>query len=58
MKTRKRLDNSNLVAEVTKQLSARFRPTPQAIKKRIESLIEREYLERDSEDRRVYNYLA
>lgn len=51
MKTRKTLDNNNLVAEVTKQLSNRFRPTPQLIKKRIESLIEREYLERAEDDR-------
>lgn len=29
-----------LVAEVTKQLTARFQPNPMAIKQRIESLIE------------------
>jgi hypothetical protein len=51
MKIRKELDHSNLVAEVTRQLSARFQPTPQSIKKRVESLIEREYLERSEEDR-------
>jgi hypothetical protein len=28
------------------------------IKKRIESLIEREYIERDNEDRRYYKYIA
>jgi len=28
------------------------------IKKRIESLIEREYMERDTEDRRFYKYIA
>ena len=58
MKTRKTLQHSNLIAEVTKQLSFRFVPSPQIIKKRIESLIEREYLERTRADRRVYNYLA
>ena len=31
---------------------------PLDIKKRIESLIEREYLERSSDDSRVYCYLA
>ena len=31
---------------------------PQVIKKRIESLIEREFLERDSQDRKLYRYLA
>ena len=58
MKTRRTLDHNTLVAEVTKQLSSKFVPSPQHIKKRIESLIEREYLERQREDRKVYNYLA
>jgi len=58
MKARKRLEHNLLVAEVTKQMSYRFSPSPQQIKKRIESLIEREYLERDHEDRKVYKYLA
>jgi cullin 3 len=58
MKTRKTLQHNNLIAEVTKQLSSRFVPSPQIIKKRIESLIEREYLERSRSDRRLYNYLA
>jgi len=58
MKMRKNMQHANLVAEVTKQLSSRFRPNPLTIKKRIESLIEREYLERSSADRKVYNYLA
>lgn len=58
MKTRKTLDHNNLTAEVTKQLSGRFPATPQMIKQRIESLIEREYLERSPTDRRVFHYLA
>lgn len=58
MKSRKVLDHANLVVEVTKQLSSRFRPNPLSIKKRIESLIEREYLVRSSENRQVYHYLA
>ena len=33
-------------------------PHPQFIKKRIESLIEREYLKRDSNDARIYIYMA
>jgi hypothetical protein len=32
--------------------------TSQFIKKRIESLIEREYLARDKDDARLYHYLA
>lgn len=58
MKTRTRLEHNELVAEVSKQLSSRFTPSPADVKKRIESLIDREYLERSDEDRRVYNYLA
>ena len=36
----------------------RFSATTSDIKKRIESLIEREYLERDKDDNSSYNYLA
>jgi len=58
MKARKALNHNDLIAEVTKQLSIRFNPAPQFIKKRIESLIEREYLERSETEHRVYNYVA
>jgi len=58
MKARKMLSHNDLVAEVTRQLSGRFVPPPQFVKKRVESLIEREYLERDEGDRRVYRYMA
>ncbi|XP_020216722.1 cullin-3A [Cajanus cajan] len=57
MKSRKLLDHNNLVAEVTKQLQSRFLPNPTAVKKHIESLIEREFLERDARDRKMYRYL-
>lgn len=58
MKSRKVLDHNNIIAEVTKQLQSRFLPNPVEIKKRIESLIEREFLERDNTDRKLYRYLA
>mmetsp|Transcript_16824 Transcript_16824/g.22614 ORF Transcript_16824/g.22614 Transcript_16824/m.22614 type:complete len:732 (-) Transcript_16824:417-2612(-) len=58
MKARKTMRHNDLIAEVTRQLSSRFVPEPAFIKKRIESLIEREYLERDRDDRRTYKYLA
>ena len=40
-----------LVTEVTEQLRSRFLPSPVIIKKRIEGLIEREYLARTLDDR-------
>ena len=55
---RKTMMHNNLIAEVTKQLSARFKPTPAHIKKRIESLIERDYMERDESERKRYQYVA
>ncbi|KAL3688992.1 hypothetical protein R1sor_015301 [Riccia sorocarpa] len=58
MKSRRVLDHNNIISEVTKQLQARFLPNPAVIKKRIESLIEREFLERDRVDRKLYRYLA
>ncbi|CAN1321590.1 CUL3A [Linum perenne] len=58
MKSRRVLDHNNLISEVTKQLQQRFLPNPTEIKKRIESLIERDFLERDNIDRKLYRYLA
>ena len=58
MKARKTLEHAVLVSEVVKQLASRFKPEPQLIKACIDSLLEREYLERDSDKRSVYNYLA
>ena len=53
MKARKRMSHATLVSEVTDQLKSRFLPSPTIIKKRIEGLIEREYLARTSDDRFV-----
>lgn len=57
MKARKTLKHQQLISEVMAQLVF-FRPKGQFIKKRIEALIDREYLERSSEQTSVYNYLA
>lgn len=58
MKARRNLDHNSIISEVTRQLASRFNPNPSVIKKRIESLIEREFIERDQNDRRLYRYLA
>ncbi|KAF7312292.1 CULLIN-2 domain-containing protein [Mycena indigotica] len=57
MKSRKHMTHNDLVTEVTRQLAGRFLPNPLIIKKRIEGLIEREYLERCT-DRKSYNYMV
>ncbi|KAL2919457.1 hypothetical protein HK105_201103 [Polyrhizophydium stewartii] len=58
MKARRVMRHSELVAEVISQLAPRFSPDPVVVKRRIEGLIEREYMERDSENRQMYRYLA
>ncbi|KAL0274159.1 UNVERIFIED_CONTAM: hypothetical protein PYX00_006651 [Menopon gallinae] len=58
MKARKKMTHNVLVAEVTEQLKSRFLPSPVIIKKRIEGLIEREYLARTLDDRKTYTYVA
>jgi hypothetical protein len=56
MKARKSLTHQLLVSELYTQL--KFPLKPPDIKKRIESLIDREYLERDPGASSVYRYLA
>ena len=58
MKARRILDNNGVVTEVTKQLKDRFTPSPADIKKHLENLIEREFIERDRNDRKLFVYLA
>eukprot|EP00761_Pharyngomonas_kirbyi_P012841 gb/GECH01012868.1/.p1 GENE.gb/GECH01012868.1/~~gb/GECH01012868.1/.p1 ORF type:complete len:748 (+),score=100.20 gb/GECH01012868.1/:1-2244(+) len=58
MKSRKVMEHRDLVLETTKLLQQRFMPSPDHIKRRIESLIEREYVERDINNRNCYKYLA
>ena len=58
MKSRKSLAHQKLVLEVVQQLSKGFKPDFKIIKKRIEDLVTREFLERDKEDPSVFNYLA
>eukprot|EP00761_Pharyngomonas_kirbyi_P009744 gb/GECH01009762.1/.p1 GENE.gb/GECH01009762.1/~~gb/GECH01009762.1/.p1 ORF type:complete len:757 (+),score=124.82 gb/GECH01009762.1/:1-2271(+) len=58
MKARKVLDHQKLILEVSQQLMSHFTPDPKLIKYRIGDLISREYLERDSDKKSVYRYLA
>lgn len=58
MKARKSLDIGSLVMEAIRQLSVRFEPSSSDIKKRVEDLIERDYLERDAGDNKILVYCA
>ncbi|CAJ0646551.1 12347_t:CDS:10 [Entrophospora sp. SA101] len=56
MKMRKSLTHNEIVTELLGQL--KFKAMVSDIKKRIESLIDRDYLERDPDDSSVIRYLA
>lgn len=57
MKTRKQLRHQELIMQVVEHLRF-FKPNPKIIKRRIETLIDRDYLERDDEDENLYRYVA
>ena len=58
MKSRKTIEHNNLVAQVIEQLSKRFSPEPLVVKQKIESLIERDYIERDVDARFIWLILG
>ena len=58
MKTRKRLHHNQLVEQIIKEAKVRFAPPIGSIKKCIEGLIEKAYIERDSKVRDEYLYVA
>jgi len=57
-RARKKLGHTQLTTEVITQLANRFKPEISLIKKRIEDLLAREYLERIEGETAVYRYLA
>eukprot|EP00268_Persea_americana_P017604 TRINITY_DN184_c0_g1_i6.p1 TRINITY_DN184_c0_g1~~TRINITY_DN184_c0_g1_i6.p1 ORF type:complete len:769 (-),score=156.54 TRINITY_DN184_c0_g1_i6:511-2817(-) len=58
MKSRKVLGYQQLVMECVEQLGRMFKPDFKVIKKRIEDLITRDYLERDKDNQNMFRYLA
>jgi len=56
MKSRKILTHSDLLTEVISQLHM-FTPTIKSIKKRIENMIDRDYIERTEDNNNTYRYL-
>ena len=58
MKARKRMGHGELMSEVIGVFGGRFPVKMTDIKKRIGTLIDREYMERDKENSQIYNYQA
>lgn len=58
MKSRGKIDYHNLLKEAQDLLKIKFKPDPTQIKERTESLIERGFIERDENDKRIFNYVA
>ena len=57
MKARQELKHNDLIAEVIKQLTF-FKPKLKVVKRCIERMIEREFLERHTDKPGMYRYLA
>lgn len=58
MKSRKKLRHNSMIEEVITQAKARFVPSVTMIKKSIESLIEKQYIERVNNSSDEYQYIA
>ncbi|CAH8620215.1 unnamed protein product [Dicrocoelium dendriticum] len=58
MKTRKQIDHTSLIKSVLQQAGSRFQPSVPLIKRCVESLIEKGYIERSPDDADQYSYLA
>jgi cullin-4 len=58
MKARKEMTYEHLKAATIDAMKSHFVPQVDIIKKRIDVLVEAEYLERNENDRNRYNYIA
>ena len=58
MKTHKEIDFQSLISNTAMLLRGKFQPDPATIKKRLEQLIERDFIERDEHDKRIFKYIA
>ena len=58
MKARKTMKNQALIQEVIQQISQRFTPKIPDIKKAIDHLLEKEYIERVEGTRDTFAYVA
>lgn len=58
MKARNRLDWNKLQVEVINILQQRFVPNAKVLKKRLESLIDRQFMTRDENDPKIIIYIS
>ena len=57
MKSRKNMDHNQLISETSQQLHF-FKPPLKNIKRAIENLIEKEYIERNIDKKGTYTYIS